>query len=92
MLAIGESSVDAVVAATVLEEAPFELGRVVEPALARALTLAAEAGRWQLVAKIATSSRSADKRVIGRERITISRARRKWPERLAPHSSLGDDA
>jgi hypothetical protein len=31
----------------------FELGDVVEPALARALVLAAEAGRWNLVERIA---------------------------------------
>jgi enoyl-CoA hydratase/carnithine racemase len=31
----------------------FELGDVVEPALARALVLAAEAGRWGLVERIA---------------------------------------
>jgi len=34
-------------------DARFELGDVVEPALARALVLAAEAGRWGLVERIA---------------------------------------
>jgi hypothetical protein len=34
-------------------DGPFELGDVVEPALARALNLAAEAGRWGLVERLA---------------------------------------
>ena len=36
----------------------FELGDVVEPALARALVLAAEAGRWRLVEGIAAELRA----------------------------------
>jgi hypothetical protein len=49
----------------------YELGDVVEPALARALVLAAEAQRWELVAQIATElqarreSRSSDPRSHG---------------------------
>jgi len=37
-----------------LREPRHELQDVVQPALARALTLAAQAGRWELVAQIAT--------------------------------------
>jgi hypothetical protein len=35
----------------------FELGDVMEPALARALVLAAEAGRWDVVERIAAELR-----------------------------------
>ena len=60
---------------TELAEVSYELGDVVEPALARALVLAAEAKRWEVVVRIAEELRrrgSAQTSSAPSERLSFS--------------------